>query len=69
VVSGSLEMFSNKFFGISKNQNKVYSKNLVEWLSLERGTVRKGDFSYSCIDKMEKIVNAQKDADLGSALI
>lgn len=54
MVSGSLEMFSNKFFGLSKNQNKVYSKNLVEWLSLERGTVRKGDFSYSCIDKYGK---------------
>lgn len=50
-MSGSLEMFSNKFFTLSKGSNRVYSKNLVEWLSYERGSVRKVGYSYSCIDK------------------
>jgi hypothetical protein len=47
-------MFSNKFFSLSKGQNRAYSKNLVEWLSLERGVVRKSGYSYSCIDQNGK---------------
>lgn len=44
-------MFSNSFYQLSKGENKIYSKNLVEWLSFERGVVRKTNYSYSCIDK------------------
>lgn len=51
MVSGSLEMFSNRFFELSKGENKAYSANLLQWLSHERGIIRKAGFSYSCIDK------------------
>lgn len=47
-------MFSNHFFELSKGQNRAYSKNLVEWLSYERGVSRITDYSYSCIDKEGK---------------
>lgn len=45
-------MFSNNLYGLSKGENKVYTKNLIEWLSEERGTTRIVSASYSCINDL-----------------
>ena len=50
VVSGSLDMFSNELYSLSKGANRDYAMNLVGWLSQERGVVKKVADSYSCID-------------------
>jgi oligosaccharyltransferase complex subunit beta len=50
IVSGSLDMFSNRIFELSKGENRAYSRNLVEWLSNERAYVRQVGYHFTCLD-------------------
>lgn len=54
VAAGSLDMFSDELFSKSKESNRVFAKNLIEWMSHKKGFLRLRNNNGTCVDSENK---------------
>lgn len=53
-------MFSDQMFSASEGANKVFSKNMIDWLSGERGSLRRTFHHTTCVNKEGRVTDCVK---------